>query len=96
MLKLYFESTLTEEFELKTGVKQGCLLFTFCIDWIMSETVKNKKRGITWMMTEMLEDLDFMDDIALSSHHHRNIRDKTEDMNTTAKQIGLKISTYKN
>ena len=44
-------------------------------------------------LTEMLEDLDFANDIALLSHRHRDIPDKTEDMNTTAKQIRLKINT---
>ena len=44
---------------------------------------------------KMLEDLDFADDIVLLSHHHRDIQNKTEDMNTTAKQIGLEINTKK-
>ena len=64
-------SNLSEEFKLKTGVKQGYLLspllFTFCIDWVMRETTKNKQTGISWTMSEMVEDLDFADDIALST-----------------------------
>ena len=46
-------------------------------------------------MTEMLEDLDFADDIALLSHRHRDIQVKTNDMATTGKQIGLKINASK-
>jgi hypothetical protein len=34
----------------------------------MRETTKNKKTGINWTLSEMLEDLDFADDIALLSH----------------------------
>lgn len=38
-------------------------IFTLCIDRIMEETMKNKRAGISWTMLEMLEDLDFADDI---------------------------------
>ena len=92
-------SNLSEEFKLQTGVKQGCLLspllFTFCIDWIMRETIKNKRTGITWAMTEMLEDLDFADDIALLSHRHRDMQEKTKQLAETARKIGLKINDTK-
>jgi len=92
-------STLSEEFELKTGVKQRCLLspllFTFCIDWVMRETTKNKQTGISWTMSEMLEDLDFADDIALLSHRHRDMQEKTNQLVTSAAKIGLKINVAK-
>lgn len=42
-------------------------IFTLCIDRIMEETMKNKRAGISWTMLEMLEDLDFADDIYIYS-----------------------------
>ena len=67
---------------------QGCLLspllFTFCIDWVTRETTKNKKTGISWTLSEMLEDLDFADDIALLSHRHRDMQEKTNQLVTSA------------
>lgn len=49
----------TDVFEVKTGVKQGCLLsprfFTFCIDCIMTETIKSKRTIISWTISEMLK-----------------------------------------
>ena len=73
---------LTEDFEIKTGVKQGCILspFLFClgIDWVMRETALGDKSGIKWTFTETLGDLDYADDIA------RN-----------AEKIGLQINITK-
>lgn len=46
-------------------------------------------------MTEMLEDLDFADDIALLSHRHRDMQIKTNHLANTAEKIGLKINNTK-
>ena len=71
------------------------LLFTFCIDWVIRETTKNKQTEISWTMSEMLEDLDFADDIALLSHRHRDMQEKTNQLVTSAAKIGLKINVAK-
>ena len=42
-----------------------------------------------------LEDLDFADDIALLSHRHQDMQEKTDAMATTAGNLGLKVSTKK-
>ena len=90
---------LTEEFLIHTGVKQGCLLspllFTLCIDWVMKEITAGNKRGISWTLSDMLEDLDFADDLALLSHRHQDIQSKTNDLASKGKQIGLNINTSK-
>ena len=54
--KVTHAGRLTESFQVKTGVRQGCLLspFTFlvAIDWIMKTTTKNSRRnGIQWTLT---------------------------------------------
>ena len=80
-------------------MKQGCLLsplfFTLCIDLVLTETTSDRKRGIIWTMTEMLEDLDFADDLALLAHRHRDIQEKTNDMATTGKHICLNSNAGK-
>ena len=73
---------LSKSFNVKTGVKQGCLLspflFLLAVDWIMKETTKGERNGIQWTMWEQLDDLDFADDIALLSHTHTQMQDKTD------------------
>ena len=91
--KVICGTTLTEDFGIKTGVKQGCLLspllFIMCNDWLMKESTKDISTGIQWTFTESLEDLDFADDIALLSQRHQDIQAKTDIMDSLGKQIGL-------
>jgi hypothetical protein len=46
-------------------------------------------------MTATLEDLDFTNDIALLSHNHQDMQEKTDAMATTAGNLGLNVSTKK-
>ena len=61
-------SSLSEPFEVVTGVRQGCMLSpvisTLVIDWIM-KTSMDLPRGLQWTLTSKLEDLDFADDVSL-------------------------------
>ena len=101
MLSWMFQ--LTEAFNVSTGVKQGCILspflFILAMDWIMKNSTDGERRGIKWTMTmtatTTLEDLDFADDIALLSHRHQDMQEKTDAMETTAGNLGLKVSTKK-
>ena len=90
---------LTEEFDIKTGAKQGCILspFLFClaIDWIMKKTDIGGKSGIIWTFTESLLDLDFADDISLLAHSHRDIQSKTEKLVRNAAKVGLHVDKTK-
>jgi hypothetical protein len=65
--RVIHEGKLTESFDVKTGVKQGCLLspflFLLAIDYIMRESTEGKRNGIQWTMWQQLDDLDFADDI---------------------------------
>ena len=76
------EGELTDPFQVKTGVKQGCVLSPFLfligIDLIMKETTKAGKRGICWTLTEVMEDLDFADDVVLLASRYVDIQDKIE------------------
>ncbi|KAI4885603.1 hypothetical protein NFI96_005381 [Prochilodus magdalenae] len=86
-------------FEVGTGVRQGCvmssLLFNLVIDWVMRHTTEDEPRGIRWTLSTNLEDLDFADDLALLSHTHRHMQEKTTHLNTFAQQVGLHISRTK-
>lgn len=62
---------MIKEFEANIAVKQGCilslLLFTLNRNWRMKETIQGRPKGIEWTFTDMLEDLDFADDVVLLS-----------------------------
>ena len=89
---------LTERFEIKTGVRQGCVmsgfLFLLIIDWVMSETT-SKKNGVRWGLQGTLEDLDFADDIALLSENRSQLQDKTNRLIVSAQRVGLNLNKDK-
>ena len=90
---------LSESFKVKTGVWQGCLLslflFLLVIDWIMKTTTTGRNNGIQWTLWTQPDDLDFADDLALLSHNHSQMQDKTTLLETTSAGTGLKINRKK-
>ena len=97
--KVNHAGQLSESFEVKTGVRQGCLLspflFLLVIDWIMKTTTAGRNNGIQWTLTTQLDDLDFADDLALLSHNCRQMQEKTSLLETTSARTGLKIHKKK-
>ena len=97
--RVVHEGKLTEKFEVKTGVRQGCLLspflFILAIDWIMRAVTNRKRNGIQWTLWTQLDDLDFADDLALLSHNHQQMQAKTFDLHHTSVQIGVTINKQK-
>ena len=69
--------------------------FHLAIYWIMETETKGKRNGIQWKMLTQLDDLDFADDLALMSHSHRRMQDKTADLARISAQVGLKITKRK-
>ena len=90
---------LTDNFEIKTGVRQGCLLspmiFLIVVDWIMRETTKANKTGIQWSLTQCLEDLDFADDLCLLAQKQQHMQQKTDKLAQEAAKTGLHINIDK-
>jgi len=73
------------------GVRQGCvmstLLFNLVVDWIVWCTTEDQiSPGIRWTPFSYLEDLAYGDDLALLSHTHKHIQEKTQRLNTFANQ----------
>ena len=97
--KVNHAGQLSESFEVKTGVCQGCLLSPFLFllvnDWIMKITTEGRNNGIQWTLTTQLDDLDFADDLALLSHNHRQMQEKTSRLETTSARTGLRINKKK-
>ena len=47
--------------------------FLMAMGWIMRKITTNKRRGIRWNLTTILEDLDFADDITLLSSKFKDL-----------------------
>ena len=92
-------SSKSEWFDVKSGVKQGCVmsgfLFLLVVDWIMRKTLSDGKTGIRWHMMETLEDLDYADDIVLLAETWRHAQKKLSNLNRYGLQTGLKINCVK-
>lgn len=90
---------LSDSFTVKTGVRQGCLLspflFLLAIDWIMKSTTEGTRNGIQWTLWTQLEDLDFADDLALLSHRHAQMQEKTTRLAEVSAKVGLKVNKKK-
>jgi hypothetical protein len=87
-------------FAVEIGVTQGfvmsALLFNLVIDWVMRKTTEDAPRGIRWNISSTLEDLDFADDLALLSHTHHHLQEKTNRLSNFANQVGIDDQPDKN
>ena len=97
--RIIHEGQLTKNSEVRMGVRKACLLspflFILVIDWVMKTATKEKRNGIQWTMLTQPDDLDFADDLALLSHSHRQMHDKTIELALISAQVGLKINKKK-
>ncbi|VDO91705.1 unnamed protein product [Schistosoma margrebowiei] len=93
--KIVHGGQLTKSFEVKTGVRQGCLLspflFLLVIEWIMKTSTCELKHGIQWTSMMQLDDLDFADDLALQSQSQQQMQEKTNSVAAASAAVGLNI-----
>ena len=86
-------------FHVKKGVREGCIIsplpFLTVINWVMRRATSDRPRGLAWGLVERLEDSDFEDDIGLLSQSHKDIQQKTDPVDRTARTVGLKIHPAK-
>ncbi|VDP53589.1 unnamed protein product, partial [Schistosoma margrebowiei] len=93
--KIVHGGQLKKSFEVKTGVRQGCLLSPFLlllvIDWIIKTSTSEGKHGIQWTSRMQLDDLDFADDLALLSQTQQQMQEKTTSIAAASAAVGLNI-----
>ena len=53
------------------------VIFVLIVDWVIRHT-NNRKRGLRWKFTSVLEDLDYADDVALISSRFADLQEKTD------------------
>ncbi|VDP27037.1 unnamed protein product [Schistosoma margrebowiei] len=84
---------LTDAFQVRTGVRQGCLLspflFLLVVDWIIKTSTSEGKHGIQWTAQSELHDLDFGDHLSLLSHTHEQIQIKTVSVAVVSASVGI-------
>ncbi|VDP36679.1 unnamed protein product [Schistosoma margrebowiei] len=93
--KIVHGGQLTKSFEVKTGVRQGCLvspfLFLLVIDWIMKTSTSEGNHGIQWTSRMQLDDLHFADDLVPLSQAQQQMQEKTNSVATASAAVGLNI-----
>ena len=86
----------SEWFRVTTGVRQGCtvsgFLFLLVINFVVKRSVEEEPTGIRWNFSTKLEDLDFVDDLALLSSKFRDIQRNTQLLHENASGVVLKIN----
>jgi hypothetical protein len=87
---------LSEQFQVHSGVRQGCLLspllFLLVISDVLRKALANSNRGIRWTLFDRLNHLDYADDITFLSHQIMDISEMVHNMEREAKIAGLKIN----
>ncbi|CAM4456566.1 unnamed protein product [Leuciscus chuanchicus] len=93
--RVIHDTQATDNFQVWTDVRQGCLLFPFLflltIDWVMRTSTAWRRNGIQWTLWKQLADLDFADDLALLSHTQQQMQEKTNTVAENSLRIGLNI-----
>jgi hypothetical protein len=88
-------SSPNTSFHVKSGVRQGCvmlaLLFIIAVDWVMRSTLSEDNTGIRWTLFNIIEDLDYADDLVLLSHLDTSMQRKISSLQINASKIGLNI-----
>jgi len=97
-LRVLHSGMIGSEFEVDSGVKQGCilspLLFNIVLDYVMRR-VSKKKRGIPWNVFTRLSDLDYADDIVGITETMNEMDKFLTDLIACARDVGLEINVSK-
>lgn len=89
---------LSSPIPVTNGVRQGCILsplFLLVADDIMRRVTGERKRGIRWNLYEVLEDLDYADDICLIAMRYVDAQQKLWQLQREANAAGLKVNIGK-
>jgi hypothetical protein len=89
---------LSNRFETRTGVRQGCplspILFNFIVDWILKISLQGFS-GVEISPRENITDLDYADDIVLLADSYVELQRVIERVNEVSQSIGLRINAEK-
>ena len=73
----------------------SALLFDIVIDWVLSRATEDKRKGIRWTLSTVLEDLDYADDIAFYLILFMKSRKRNDNLNRLSQQVGLQVNPIK-
>ncbi|VDP58668.1 unnamed protein product [Schistosoma curassoni] len=97
--KIVHGGQLTKSFEVKTGVRQGCLLSTFlfllAIDIITKTSTSEGKHGIQWTARMQLDDPNFTYGLALLSRTQQQMQEKATSLSAALAAVGFNIHKRK-
>ena len=89
---------LSRSFEIKTGVKQGCIispcLFNIILDWVLVKAMKGCK-GLLVGNDLSITDLGYADDLAYLGESEADLQHFLNNLDKYGKMIGLQISVKK-
>ncbi|XP_068724208.1 uncharacterized protein [Montipora capricornis] len=104
MVKLFYNNFMcsvehdgrySKWFVIKSGVRQGFVIFLLVIDWTIATTTKSGC-GINWGRFQVLEDVDYADDLALLSDTTcKQLQLKTNELLRVSARVGLQVNTKK-
>jgi sorting nexin-29 len=89
----------SEEFELTTGVRQGCLLspllFLLVIDAILADALEGHAGGVEVLPGNPVKDLAYADDVAILADDPSILQEMLDRIADSASAVGLVISAPK-
>jgi hypothetical protein len=98
MSAIKMDKKITEYFQTKTGVRQGCILspylFNLVLEAIMNTSLKNTEVGIKVAGTQM-NNLRFADDIGLLATTIPELQHITTEIDKNSRRFGLQINIDK-